>query len=279
MTICLSNAAAKSDLDASTVCGWYRHLRHEEIRAMAAIQRWLFPPVPVVAGFDVAASCKAAHGCGGDYYNVAELSVGQLGLFIADVSGVGVLTTVLVATIATIVERDRKRWAKPKSLLHHLNQLLCSIELPDGTFVTAFCAVIEAKSGRFTYACAGHPHPRIRSARSGVILTLQDASALPLGIEYDGAYTQREMTVQPDDLLLLYTDGITEARSQSQEFFAVDRLDEVLGALPQSSSAGSAVKQLCDAVAQFSPPGVPRDDQTVVAARFRSAAHLSGAAA
>jgi serine phosphatase RsbU (regulator of sigma subunit) len=81
-------------------------------------------------------------------------------------------------------------------------------------------------------------------------------------------------------MLLLYTDGIIEARSESHEFFAVDRLDQVLRALPRTTSAYATIKELYEAVAEFSPPGTMRDDQTVVAARFHNDDRdFSGAAA
>jgi phosphoserine phosphatase RsbU/P len=250
-----------------------------QARKTATENLLLQPGLPVLPGVEVAVSSKAAHWCGGDYYNVSELWDGRLGFFIADVSGSGPFTTALVAVTATIVQRAKAKWRKPESLLQDLNQHFCSIRLLDGGFITAFCGVLDPRSGRFIYSSAGHPHPRLLRSKGNFVVPLDEASTLPLGIEHNNVYVQREVTLYEDDVLLLYTDGITEARSDNHEFFEIDRLDEVLRHLPQPSSASNAMKRVSDAVADFSWPTKLCDDQTLVAATFRSDTVWSGSAA
>src|SRR4029453_14969703 len=101
----------------------------------------------------------------------------------------------------------------------------------DGTFITAFYAVLDPKQRTLTYSVAGHNPPRL--VRGTQIISLADHSALPMGIAEGEEYRQAPVAVERGDLLLLYTDGITEARaamdaSGSRELFGNERLDELL---------------------------------------------------
>src|SRR4029453_3453696 len=114
---------------------------------------------------------------------------------------------------------------------NYLNAQLTRAYIREGTFVTAFYAVLDPAARTLTYSVAGHNQPRL--ARQGQVTPLDKNGAVPLGIVEGQAYGQSILSLQPGDLLLLYTDGITEAMAPQQgqnrrELFGVDRLDALL---------------------------------------------------
>jgi sigma-B regulation protein RsbU (phosphoserine phosphatase) len=135
--------------------------------------------------------------------------------------------------------------------------------------VTAFYGVLDPSRRRLTYSAAGHNPPRL--VRDGRVLSLDREGALPLGIFGEEAYGQATVELERGDLLLLYTDGITETASPqrgaaSRELFGVERLDEVLLGCA-ASGAADCIGRVRAAVAEFCENAPPTDDQTLIAIR------------
>ncbi|MFO0873629.1 MAG: PP2C family protein-serine/threonine phosphatase [Phycisphaerales bacterium] len=245
-----------------------------ELAAAASVQRWLLPPpAPPTPSVDVASFYRTAHHCGGDYYDAGTLANGAFGVLIADVSGHGAAAAVLMAILRTVVhdEVDRTRHTNPAALLDHADERFCAIGLPSrGMFITAFSGVLDVHTGRLAYSCAGHPSPRLLRAADRAVTPIAGANLLPLGILEDRTpHAEEIIALEPGDLLLFYSDGITEARSPTGEFFGVERLDQLLGELPQPASTDAAVQAIREAVDAFSGAGPPADDQTLLAVRWR----------
>ncbi len=159
--------------------------------------------------------------------------------------------------------------APPAALLGYLNTELTRSYTRGGTFITAFYAVLDPKSGTLTYCTAGHNPPRL--LRRGQILSLDKGGALPLGIDAEQTYTQTTLTVDPGDLLVLYTDGITEAMpplkgADTRELYGAPRLDGVLKNCG-ATSANACIEKICADVAAFTENAPPSDDQTLIAIR------------
>jgi sigma-B regulation protein RsbU (phosphoserine phosphatase) len=253
-----------------------------ELAAAASVQRWLLPPpTPPTAGVCVAASYRPAHHAGGDYYDAGELPDGRFGVLIADVSGHGAAAAVLMAILRTCVhdEVDQSPIAGPAAILDYADNRLCTLGLPSrGWFVTAFSGMLNTATGMFSYSCAGHPPPRLVRARDRTITPLDGASALPLGVLEDSPQRAEESVIlTAGDLLVLYSDGITEARSPGGEFFGVARLDQVLGELPDPVTPETAVEAIQRAVEKFAGAAAASDDQTLVAVRwYGSLAEIGG---
>ena len=129
--------------------------------------------------------------------------------------------------------------------------------------MTAFYAVLDPQTRTLTYARAGHNAPRL--ATGGRVESLEAAGSIPLGIAEGRTFDQATTILQPGDLLLLYTDGVTEARPQGGEMFGEDGLRAVLG-----RTAGRPLQEVCqavtDAVDAFQPEG-QRDDVTLLLLR------------
>jgi sigma-B regulation protein RsbU (phosphoserine phosphatase) len=241
-----------------------------ELAAAASVQRWLLPPpAPPTAGVGVASFYRPAHHAGGDYYDAGPLSDGNIGVLIADVSGHGTAAAVLMAILRTVVhdEVDRFRITNPAALLDHANDHFGAIGLPSrGAFITAFSGTLDSKAGRLTYSCAGHPSPRLLRAANGNVTPIAGATSFPLGIlDNPPRHAEETVELEPGDLLLLYSDGITEARSPSGEFFGEARLDQVLRELPRPASPNAAIQAITRAVDAFAGSVEPSDDQTLLA--------------
>src|SRR5262249_24583749 len=133
-----------------------------------------------------------------------------------------------------------------------------------GTFVTAFYGIYDPAARTLTYACAGHNPPRLRLGRNQT-MSLDGVNGVPLGIVENETYAEATRSLRPGDLVVFYTDGISEAFSDTGEMFGVERMDEVLA--EASGSAQEVVEAILGAVGRFSGSRPPGDDRTLIAAR------------
>jgi sigma-B regulation protein RsbU (phosphoserine phosphatase) len=235
-----------------------------ELRAVADIQRSLLPAeFPVIPGLQLAAFYQTSTRAGGDYYDFFPLPNGQWGILIADVSGHGTAAAVLMAVTHTIAHTAADPKPPPSRLLRFVSDRLAAQYTTSGNFVTAFYAVYDPPTRRLVFSNAGHPPPRVRRS-GGRIEAIGGALGLPLGIELGEPYADAETTLEPGDTLLLYTDGITEARSPACEFFGFDGLDDVLRRC--DGPAPDTIAAVLAAVDAFAAGAAATDDRTLVAA-------------
>jgi phosphoserine phosphatase RsbU/P len=267
------NLVLKNDLE-----GTHRQL-DRELQVVGQIQRSLLPQeLPAIPGFDLAAHYHTSARAGGDYYDFFPLEEDAWGLFIADVSGHGTPAAVLMAITHAIAHTRPGYPRPPKDLLAHLNHHLARSYATNGTFVTAFYASLEPGSRTLTYSSAGHNPPRLRRARSGGsggacrIESLDQTGGLPMGINTEESFTETSIKLNPGDLLLLYTDGITEAMAPTDDrgiraLFGQERLDRLLASLSPRVTAGECISAVRAAVAEFTRNAPATDDQTLIAVR------------
>jgi phosphoserine phosphatase RsbU/P len=246
-----------------------------EIQTVGEIQRSLLPEsLPSIPGFDLAAYYQTSARAGGDYYDFFPLDGSQpggcgWGLFIADVSGHGTPAAVLMAITHAVAHAHPGTHTPPASLLAYLNDRLARAYTHNGTFVTAFYAVLEPETRTLTYSVAGHNPPRL--VRGGRVLPIVGDGGLPLGVLDGQAYGESTTTLEPGDLLLLYTDGITEAMAplkgaDHRELFGTRRLDRLLLECG-SRTAEQCVAHIRVGVAAFCENAPLTDDQTLIAIR------------
>lgn len=241
-----------------------------ELQVVGDIQRSLLPEsLPDIPGFELAAYYQTSARAGGDYYDFFPLGSGGWGMFIADVSGHGTPAAVLMAITHAIAHAQPGTHTPPATLLHHLNDQLAGTYTRRGTFVTAFYAVLDPVKRTLTYSMAGHNPPCL--VRGGRVMLLDEGAALPLGIQTGEAYSQITITLERGDLLLLYTDGITEAMpphkgTDRRELFSLERLEKLLLDCG-NSNAETCIARVRSAVAAFSENAPPVDDQTLIAIR------------
>lgn len=241
-----------------------------ELKVVGEIQRSLLPrSLPSIAGFQLDAFYATSAQAGGDYYDFFPIGDGRWGILIADVSGHGTPAAVVMAIMRAIAHTKPSLHASPTQLLGYLNAHLVQSYTQDGTFVTAFYAVLDPKDGTLTYSSAGHNPPRL--VRGERAISLDGAGSLPLGIFAGQSHPEAVVGLQKGDLLLVYTDGITETMAPGnatgqRRMFGTDRLDQLLIAC-SGEGPSECIRRVRAAIQGFSEGQPPADDQTAIAMR------------
>jgi serine phosphatase RsbU (regulator of sigma subunit) len=251
-----------------------RQRLEQELAIGRQIQLGLLPKgCPVVPGWEFAAAYRAARQVGGDFYDCFELpgEPGRLGLVIADVANKGVPAALIMALSRTMVRTAAAGGRSPSAVLALVNELILK-DSQAGLFVTAFYATLDTHTGRLTYANAGHDRPLWLQARSGGVQELA-ARGIALGVlddveleEHEIEMEECEIDVAPGDLLVFYTDGVTEAMDNDGQQFGAERLRAVVTVNPEAS-AEQLVTAVVDAVRDFTGDAPQSDDLTLFAVR------------
>jgi len=260
------------------------HLRHverdklrldEELQIARRIQRSLLPnSVPQIAGLCIADLCEPAMEVGGDYYDFFQLGPRQLGVLVADVSGKGTSAALYMAELKGLMLALSRTHRSPRALLVELNDLLTD-HLDNRSFITMTYAVIDLQAGTLTCARAGHtPLLVVSGGESDVVIP----DGMVLGLRLPGAGKRfgellEEYTrpVTAGDVIVLYTDGITEAMNPEGDLFGDAALSHVVAAHHELNSAGIRERILRD-VRAFVGEAEPHDDMTMVVVKLTGAA-------
>jgi len=194
-----------------------------DIEIAREIQRWLVPRrAPDVPGVDVAFMTRPAKTIGGDYYDAFRRPTdGPLLITVADVSGKSVPAAMLMATFQASLRALASASGSLSELVGGLNLQVCA-NSQNGRFTTAFLAELDLATGDLIYICAGH-NPPILKREDGSFERLQTDN-IPLGIELKEDYKTGVTRIEPHDLLVIYTDGVTDARNEEHEQFGEARL-------------------------------------------------------
>ncbi|MBL1209458.1 SpoIIE family protein phosphatase [Geminocystis sp. GBBB08] len=203
-----------------------------ELSIAAQIQRSMIPRIEVIDGsnqhYEISALFQPARLVGGDLYDFFSLNSDQtdphsnrLCLIIGDVADKGVPAALLMARTVSFIRTITKSTSTPEMILKAVNHELC-IDNEECLFVTLFCAVLDLQTGILNYASAGHDAPLL--LREGKVHFLDLETGPPLGLEEDAFFVQQEYLLKPNDLIVLYTDGITEAMNVQGDMFSEERL-------------------------------------------------------
>lgn len=199
----------------------------DELEVARKLQSDLLPDAsPDLAGWDFAHSYRTANEVGGDYYDFQLLDDGRLALLMGDASGHGIAAGLLMAisnaTLKTAIELN----PEPEAVASLLNSALCRTG-DRRAFMTLFYGLLDPSSGNLDFVCAGHPFPILR--RAGGELVELGSGTLPLGMRPELKLTQAQATIEPGDLLVLYTDGLPEAvDGPAGDSFSFQRLKDLL---------------------------------------------------
>jgi len=237
-----------------------RRVRQEqELEQAREIQQSLMPKeIPQLAGFEIDGAWEPAREVGGDYFDVIRLSETKLGICIADVVGKSVSAALLMASVQATVRAFAHESTSTAALCGRVNSVL-SASIATGKFVTFFYGVLDAQTRSMQYTNAGHVLPILICA-SGT-RQLENGGAV-LGVFPDWKYENSFLQFEPGDLLLLFTDGITEASLGAEEEFGEVRLVESACACLTRSACEIKTRVLSDAK-KFCDRQL-RDDATVI---------------
>ncbi len=238
----------------------------QELAIAREVQTRLFPQsLPSLRSLDYAGACLPARAVGGDYYDFLSLGPDRLGLVIGDVMGKGIAAALLMANLQANL-RSQVAFAldEPRLLLQHVNALFCE-NSPESSFASLFFADYHDVSGTVRYVNCGHLCALVLR-RDGTLDQLESTSTV-LGLFPDWECGVGECRLERDDLLALYTDGVTEAFDGAGEEYGEDRLVEALRRL-RGRPSKALLGALVDEVRAFSPHE-QHDDLTLIVARRR----------
>jgi phosphoserine phosphatase RsbU/P len=235
-----------------------------EMHLAAEIQRQILPKgAPVVPGFQLAGWYRPAWQVGGDYYDLFPLRDGLISLVLGDVSGKGMPAALMVSTLHSALRLLLDQVAFGPVLLEKLNRHISESSAAN-KFITMLLAELDPHSGVLHYMNAGH-NPGILLRGNGSVEQL-GAGGLPLGLLPEARFQSRALTLEPRDLLCIYSDGITEAESPAEEEFGMGRLIELLRA-GRDLPLPELIETIPQAVGEFSQGRPQGDDQTLVLLR------------
>ncbi len=233
-----------------------------ELELARELQQSILPhEFPDLKEFSFAARSRPARQVGGDFYDVIPLSRGRVGLIMADVSDKGMSAALYMALTRSLIHAEAKRSSSPRKVLLSVHRLLLEMSQAD-MFVTVFYGVLDPAQSNLRYARAGHDRPLLFSPTTGEWRFLTGKGTV-LGFVEEVSLEEVGVDLHPGDLLIFYTDGITDANSPAGEFFGSERLRETVCA-----AGGLGADDMCDHifehVDQFQTGAVQHDDMALL---------------
>jgi serine phosphatase RsbU (regulator of sigma subunit) len=219
--------------------------------------------LPAIPGYEVAAHLSVAEKLGGDLYDVLPVGDGTYAIVVGDVCGKGVAAALYAAKLGADVRYQAAGQSSPAAIMERLNLAFTQYD-HEGMFVTVAVAAIHPASHRLRIANAGHPQP-IRCTRDGQTTKVGPTGEVPLGVDDHARFTERESPLEPGDVLVFYSDGITEAMNARAELYGEDRLVATIRQTRGTSQ--DIVDAIQSDVAAFVGPSPQSDDQTILCLR------------
>jgi phosphoserine phosphatase RsbU/P len=232
-----------------------------ELEIAHQVQERLFPQtIPKIPAVDLAGACRPAQGVGGDYYDMIAFEDGRLGLAIGDVSGKGISAALLMAGLrASLRAMTRVGYVDLATLMQHMNQLVYEASAVN-RYATFFFAIYDPAARVLNYVNAGHNPPVLLRGSERILL---EAGGPVVGLLADVHYEERSLTLETGDLLLAYTDGISEAMTIEDEEWGEERM--VLAAeASRTESAGNILSAVFAAADRFTGNAPQYDDMTLL---------------
>ncbi len=236
-----------------------------ELTAAQRLQTALLRPVPTVDfGLDITARILSAREVCGDLYDFLSYGTQQLGIALGDVSGKGSAAALYGAIATGILRSISPQKLQPAELLFQLNKLVCDRRV-DGRYMTICFATWQKNRQKLRVANAGQSQPLLWKDGRVELINL---SGFPIGIFDDATYEEWSVKLRSGDMLLFYSDGITEAANREGKFFGTGRLRDLFAANTHMNSAELADKIL-EEVQEFTQGGAITDDRTLVVMKVR----------
>ena len=245
-----------------------RRRLEKELAIAREIQASFLPKAPPKApGFDIVGTTITHDEVGGDYYDFIPISDTRLGIAIADVSGKGIPAALIMAAFRMSLLAEVRNEFAIRAVMRKVNSLLHE-STASGKFVTAFYGVLDHKNRALIFSNAGH-NPPILFRREGPIEYLEEGG-VALGVLAQTDYDDRPIALRPGDVLLFYTDGISEAESPTGEHFGQQRIERLVETLLEQSAA-TIMAGLIERVQEWCGTRGQSDDLTLVVLKVNEA--------
>ncbi|MEE3718263.1 SpoIIE family protein phosphatase [Tumidithrix elongata RA019] len=242
---------------------------HRDLRAASKIQANILPQMPLFPNHpkvDVFAKVIPAKEVGGDFFDCLELDERYIYIAAGDVSGKGIPAALFMIRVITLLRLMISSSNSLASSFTSINQHLCKHN-KDDMFVTMFVGIFDVDSGQLIYVNGGHNQPFLRNG-SQPFEILNVPPGMLLGVFEDASFGLAELTLRPEDTLVIYTDGVTEAENENKEFFTTMRAGEVLNTVPSQATSQNVVETLEKSVFDFSGNVSQSDDITILSLRY-----------
>jgi phosphoserine phosphatase RsbU/P len=236
-----------------------------ELEIARDVQQRLFPQkLPLVRGLDFCGYCRPALGVGGDYYDFIHLASGSLGIAVGDVSGKGIAAALMMASLqASLRGQTIKPCETLSEMIQHINGLVYEASATN-RYATFFYAQYDPTSRKLRYVNAGHNPPMLRRKKGdGYEFIRLEEGGTVIGLFPDFPYKEAEIEMFPGDVLVAYTDGISEALNDAEEEFDEVRLMEAIRTCPDRSAANIS-SYILEHVDAFTAGAPQHDDMTIV---------------
>jgi phosphoserine phosphatase RsbU/P len=242
-----------------------RERLNRELKLAEQVQKRFLPQtVPTVPGYEFFAHYQPTYEVGGDYYDFVPLPADRMAVALGDVSGKGVGAALMMAKFACDTRYCMLTENAPAPTANRLNNLLCAAGIED-KFITLSLCVLDAPARKLTMTSAGHTPVLIRRADGRAEEVGQEVSGVPLGIMEDSVYQEAEVQLNLGDVVVIYSDGVTDARSPSDELYDSQSNHRLLKRVAQLSGGPVAVgRAILQDIREFSAGHSQADDITLV---------------
>lgn len=243
-----------------------RERMKKELELAAKIQLSLLPKEnPAIEGYDFAGISIPAKEAGGDYYDFVNLGGHELGIAIGDVSGKGMGAAIYMTLTKGILQAHAEENASPKTVLGKVNRLLYRT-IEKNTFVSMFYAILDYQNDTLLYSRAGHNPGILCSGTDGNTRFLK-SKGMALGLEegtiFKNTLVEESIDIKPGDVLVLYTDGFTEAMNNNMDEYGEERFTNLISSSTNKSS-GEILELILEDVSSFIEEYPQHDDMTIV---------------
>ena len=245
-----------------------RERLESEFRIASQMQKTLLPVAPPsVEALELTGWSQPSREVGGDFYDYFELEPGLVVIALGDATGKGVSAALLITQCASVLRTISNDVHSPGELLRRTNDEFFKRIGATYRFVTLFVMTIDVNRRILRYACAGHPAPLLLNGDTGTHRWLECEPSFPVGIMGQVEYIEHTVTLEPQDTVVVFSDGLTDARSPEENFYGEERIAKAL-----SSASSGSTQDVLNALKRDTESHMhgrePTDDMTVVVARF-----------
>ncbi len=231
------------------------------------VQQNLIPDVdPSIKGYDISGRTIYCDETGGDYFDYIDMpqqGTNHFGIVVGDVSGHGIPSALLMVSARAFLRQRASLEGDVATIISDVNEQFCSDVKDSGQFMTLFFSCVNTKEKKITWVRAGHDPALLYHPNRHEIISLDAKGGLPLGIAKNSVYEQSSIDFEPDSIMVLISDGITETRNDAGEFYGKERVKTILlNNLDKSSKI--ILDEIISSVEEFSGIGAKHDDITIV---------------